>query len=127
MNGLNNGAAGADNLEGYEIVTDASGARWFGKPLPSLKDDEITLQPAWEMSPRQFMLIPGQQGPQMAAVQMPNVFPVLDRSASSPPVRLRWASRIAVKDFTEEDKKLFREIVKQSQLQTRLANTRLVV
>lgn len=115
-----NGVSAKDELAGFEIITDIAGCRWLGKLLTE-SGDEIGLKPAYEMAPRHFTVLQTPQGPGMVAMSMPNIFPIFDRSASTPMVRVRWANRVAITDFAEEDQAFFREVVRQSQVQTRAA------
>jgi hypothetical protein len=124
MNGTN-----INPLAGFEIVTDIAGGRWFGKVIA---DDDagpsgaITLEPAYEMAPRQFIAQQTQQGLGLVALSMPGMFPLFDRP-SRVPVRVRWASRIALTCFQPEDQKFFADALVQSDRASRAARAGLAL
>jgi hypothetical protein len=117
-----------DPLAGFEIITDVGGVRWFAKVVGE-EGEEIRLQPAWEMVPRQFIPVQNQNPaapPNTLTLSAAGIFPLFDR-ASMPTVRVRWASRVALKDFAEEDQKFFRAMLKASEDKSRAARAGLML
>lgn len=122
---MNGNGTEVNPLRGFEIVTDVGGARWFGK-VKGEEAAEIVLEPVWELAPRQFFPVPVQQGMKWASASVGGAFLVYDRP-SQIAARIRWASRISLDSFSDDDRKFFREMLRQSEQNTRAARAGLAL